>query len=208
MQKPCPAQSEGSQEICRVEQDQEEELKEPTLREEIEVRTAFETRQWTDDIEQAARKMAARSPKDANALLWAGAACTHASPKGQLRGRAGRICNLEDGERYLLRSIDLSGREGIARWLLIQNVAMQHGREAEAGRLLVTTVQEGSGSIEPAMLLETVQNVCTALDKRSMDKCKEAVGREVLEATKGRVPRRTVEELKITFTRPVKRTQR
>ena len=178
------------------------------MREQDTLRRAFETKQWTEELEQDARTRASKFPKDADALLWAGAACTHASPKGQLRGRAGRRCNLEDGERYLLRCIDLSDKECIAQWLLVQNLALQYGREAESAKRMVLHLQKGVGPIDPAILLETAEIVHRALDQRGLNMCKDAVGRDVLEATRQRAPQQTLEELKITFTQPVQRTRK
>lgn len=177
------------------------------MRDQDKLRRAFETKQWTDELEQEARALASRFPKDADALLWAGAACTHASPKGQLRGRAGRRCNLEDGERYLLRCVDLSDSECIAQWVLVQNLALQYGREAESAKRLVLHLQKGVGPLEPAILLKTAEIVCQALDQRGLNVCREATGRDVLDATKQRLPQQTLEELKITFTQPVWRTR-
>ena len=44
-------------------------------------------------------------------LCQAGRCSERSAPKGQLAGRAGRKCLLEDGERYLSRAMDASGEE-------------------------------------------------------------------------------------------------
>jgi hypothetical protein len=55
-------------------------------------------------------------------LLRCGEAGTNAAPRSQLRGRAGRKCLLEDGERYLRRAIELDGTRPEAYAVLAHNL--------------------------------------------------------------------------------------
>ena len=84
-------------------------------------------------VEQFARSRALEKKENASALLIAGLACTMSAPRGQLYGRAGRKCHLEDGERYLERAIRISGEHPVLVAALCLNYNMQRrGKEALA----------------------------------------------------------------------------
>lgn len=163
------------------------------------IRSMHKGRLWTDELEKEAREAAKGQSFDSQALLWAGAACTFASPKGQLKGRGGRRCNLEDGERYLLRSIAQSKDPLLARCLLVQNISMQHGRETEAGNLLLQMVREGVFELEMDLLLETSRCVCEAFEMRNLKSLKENIGREILQSVYGKASDDSVKKLKMAF---------
>eukprot|EP00898_Chlorokybus_atmophyticus_P006131 jgi/Chlat1/6519/Chrsp45S05999 len=59
----------------------------------------------TEEVERALRQEALLNPTSFDALLRAGVWCTMHAPRGQLYGRAGRRCALEDAERFLARAI-------------------------------------------------------------------------------------------------------
>ncbi|CAI5524858.1 unnamed protein product [Closterium sp. Naga37s-1] len=74
-----------------------------------------------------------------DAWLWyqAGRSGEWAAPKGQLAGRAGRKCMLEDSERFLLRAIELAPAWPLPYASLINAlIAMGRGREKEAPAVL------------------------------------------------------------------------
>ncbi|CAL8471504.1 g11046 [Coccomyxa elongata] len=63
-------------------------------------------------------------------------------PEGQLHGRRGRRCVLEDGERLLLLCLDIRPSCIEARNVLMQNLILQNrGRELEVPRLAVDTLK-------------------------------------------------------------------
>ncbi|KAK9918735.1 hypothetical protein WJX75_006412 [Coccomyxa subellipsoidea] len=66
-------------------------------------------------------------------------------PEGQLHGRRGRRCVLEDGERLLLLCLDLRPSCIEARMLLMQNLITQNrGREDEVPSLAIETLKQTS----------------------------------------------------------------
>ncbi|KAK9861205.1 hypothetical protein WJX84_007839 [Apatococcus fuscideae] len=65
-------------------------------------------------------------------LLEKARACTYDAPTGQLQGRAGRRCILEDGERMLLRCIRLQPQAAPPYLLLLANLGLQ-GRQGQGG---------------------------------------------------------------------------
>ncbi|KAK9829146.1 hypothetical protein WJX72_004155 [[Myrmecia] bisecta] len=66
--------------------------------------------------------------------------CTFEHPTGQLHGRAGRRCVLEDGERMLRRCIAAAPSAVAPRLLLMHNLTKQNrGREAEVPPLAMQT---------------------------------------------------------------------
>ncbi|GAQ78129.1 hypothetical protein KFL_000080330 [Klebsormidium nitens] len=84
-------------------------------------------------------------------LLRCGEAGTYAAPTGQLRGRAGRKCLLEDAERYLRRAVELDGTRPEAYAVLALNlVEMGRGREREVPAVIKTmlTLPSMSGAHE------------------------------------------------------------
>ena len=68
--------------------------------------------------------------------------CIFCAPQGQLLGRAGRRCTLEDGERHALRAVaSRPARAAEARLLLAQSlVAQARGREIEVPRMVVVAL--------------------------------------------------------------------
>ena len=84
--------------------------------------------------------------------------CIFSAPKGQLLGRAGRRCTLEDGERHALRAVAARpARAAEARLLLARSlVAQSRGREIEVPRMVVealSVTEAGSLSREDAVAL-------------------------------------------------------
>ncbi|CAI7873304.1 unnamed protein product [Closterium sp. NIES-54] len=74
-----------------------------------------------------------------DAWLWyqAGRSGEQAAPRGQLAGRAGRKCMLEDSERFLMRAIELAPTWPLPYASLINAlIAMGRGRENEAPAVL------------------------------------------------------------------------
>lgn len=69
--------------------------------------------------------------------------CIFSAPSGQLLGRAGRRCTLEDGERHALRAIAARPeRAAEARLLLaLSLVAQSRGREIEVPSLVVEALR-------------------------------------------------------------------
>ncbi|CAI5513179.1 unnamed protein product [Closterium sp. Naga37s-1] len=83
------------------------------------------------------RKAVGLRPQDAWLWYQAGRSGEQAAPKGQLAGRAGRKCLLEDSERFLLRAIELAPTWPLPYASLINAlVAMGRGRENEAPAVL------------------------------------------------------------------------
>lgn len=75
-------------------------------------------------------------------MLEKGMHCTYHHPHGQLHGRAGRRCVLEDGERFLLRCISLKPAAVQPRLVLMDNLLLQNrGREKEVPELVMGTLQ-------------------------------------------------------------------
>jgi hypothetical protein len=80
---------------------------------------------------------------DYEALLEKGRADTLEAPAGQLHGRAGRRCTLEDGERILLRAVAARPTDLRARVLLLRNLMRQAmGREREVPGLALQALRE------------------------------------------------------------------
>eukprot|EP00850_Spirogloea_muscicola_P018087 SM000162S02365 [mRNA] locus=s162:114030:117868:+ [translate_table: standard] len=79
-----------------------------TLRRDVEQLVLEE--QWTDALNRLRRLVGIRS-KSLWTYLQAGMCSLKSAPRGQLHGRAGRKCLLEDGERFLLQALDGRGRE-------------------------------------------------------------------------------------------------
>ena len=69
--------------------------------------------------------------------------CIFSAPPGQLLGRAGRRCTLEDGERHALRAVAARpGRAAEASLLLARSlVAQGRGREIEVPRMVVEALK-------------------------------------------------------------------
>lgn len=83
------------------------------------------------------------SDADYEALLEKGRERTMDAPRGQLLGRAGRRCTLEDGERYLLRAARERPRDLRARLLLLRNLMRQAmGREREVPGLALEALRQ------------------------------------------------------------------
>lgn len=77
------------------------------------------------------------------ALLEKGRAFTLDAPPGQLLGRAGRRCTLEDGERILARAARAKPGDLRARVLLLRNLMCQAmGREREVPGLALEALRE------------------------------------------------------------------
>jgi hypothetical protein len=83
------------------------------------------------------------SDADYEALLEKGRTDTLEAPAGQLHGRAGRRCTLEDGERILLRAVSARPTDLRARVLLLRNLMRQAmGREREVPGLALQALRE------------------------------------------------------------------
>ncbi|CAI5958179.1 unnamed protein product [Closterium sp. NIES-65] len=83
------------------------------------------------------RRAVGLRPQDAWLWYQAGRSGEQAAPKGQLAGRAGRKCMLEDSERFLLRAIELAPAWPLPYASLINAlIAMGRGREEEAPAVL------------------------------------------------------------------------
>lgn len=69
--------------------------------------------------------------------------CIFSAPQGQLLGRAGRRCTLEDGERHALRAVTARpARAAEARLLVARSlVAQSRGREIEVPSLVVEALR-------------------------------------------------------------------
>lgn len=70
-------------------------------------------------------------------------ACLSSAPAGQLLGRAGRRCTLEDAERHALRAVaSRPSRAAEARLLLARSLVLQaRGREIEVPRMVVEALR-------------------------------------------------------------------
>ena len=70
-------------------------------------------------------------------------ACLSSAPAGQLLGRAGRRCTLEDAERHALRAVaSRPSRAAEARLLLARSLVEQaRGREIEVPRMVVEALR-------------------------------------------------------------------
>ncbi|CAI5471163.1 unnamed protein product [Closterium sp. Yama58-4] len=83
------------------------------------------------------RRAVGLRPQDAWLWYQAGRSGEQAAPKGQLAGRAGRKCMLEDSERFLLRAMELAPAWPLPYASLINAlIAMGRGRENEAPAVL------------------------------------------------------------------------
>ena len=60
------------------------------------------------------------------------AECIHDAPRGQLLGRGGERCTLEDGERHARRAATLRPHAAEAAELVVEALAKQRGREQDA----------------------------------------------------------------------------
>jgi hypothetical protein len=79
---------------------------------------------------------------DYEAVLDKGRASTLSHPPGQLQGRAGRRCALEDGERYLERCVAARPADLRAHVLLMRNLMRQAtGREREVPGLALAALR-------------------------------------------------------------------
>lgn len=94
-------------------------------------------------------------------------------PPGQLYGRAGRRCTLEDGERTLLRCIDLRPSDPEAWIMLFKNIyAQNRGREQEVPGMVqhvlrTSTLQSCQPGTQQAIdALEAIKVGLLALGKR------------------------------------------
>ncbi|KAL3142673.1 hypothetical protein ABBQ38_002979 [Trebouxia sp. C0009 RCD-2024] len=99
---------------------------------------------------QAGRRLSAQikaaninaSEQKYDALLQKGKHWTFDAPEGQLLGRAGRRCVLEDGERALLTCIVMRPEALSPRVLLMTNLILQNrGREREVPLLAIQTLK-------------------------------------------------------------------
>jgi hypothetical protein len=80
-------------------------------------------------------------------LLEKGRAATMDAPSGQLQGRAGRRCTLEDGERYLSRAAAARPADLRAHLLLLRNLMMQAmGREREVPGLALQALRQAAAA--------------------------------------------------------------
>lgn len=78
-----------------------------------------------------------------DALLQKGKHWTFDAPEGQLLGRAGRRCVLEDGERALSTCISMRPEALSPRVLLMTNLILQNrGREREVPLLAIQTLKK------------------------------------------------------------------
>lgn len=81
------------------------------------------------------------------ALLEKGRADTLDAPAGQLQGRAGRRCTLEDGERRLMRATGARPGDLRPHLLLLRNLMRQAmGREREVPGLALHALREAVGA--------------------------------------------------------------
>lgn len=87
--------------------------------------------QWSNALSMLLRRAGLR-PTCYWTALQAGRCCLKSAPAGQLGGRAGRKCTLEDGERFLLRAIEIAPGWPLAYAELMKCLAlMGRGREQE-----------------------------------------------------------------------------
>jgi len=107
------------------------------------------------DVNSNSNSSSSSSISDAEyeALLEKGRANTLDHPSGQLLGRAGRRCALEDGERFLERAVRARPSDLRARVLLLRNLMRQAtGREAEVPGLALQALRDvaSAGGDDPA----------------------------------------------------------
>lgn len=111
-----------------------------------------------------------RTDVDYERILEAARQCTFNHPGGQTYGRAGRRCVLEDGERSLMRCIDLQPEDPRGWLLMAQNLTRQNrGREQEVPSIVMDGLRCSrlrgcrAGSEEACIALEAIQLAIDAL---------------------------------------------
>ena len=94
--------------------------------------------------------------------------CIFSAPQGQLLGRAGRRCTLEDGERHALRAVaSRPTKAAEARLLLARSlVAQARGREIEVPRMVVEALRETDADhLSVEIAVELVETAGLAFEK-------------------------------------------
>lgn len=94
-------------------------------------RKLIEEEKWAEALPPL-RRLAGLRPSSFWTFYEAGRCTNESAPKGQLAGRAGRKCLLEDGERFLRRAVELAPHWPPSYAQLAKNlIAMGRGREEE-----------------------------------------------------------------------------
>ncbi|KAG0556817.1 hypothetical protein KC19_11G081100 [Ceratodon purpureus] len=92
--------------------------------------------QWSNALSMLLRRAGLR-PNCYWTAFQAGRCCMKSAPAGQLGGRAGRKCTLEDGERFLLRAIEMAPGWPLAYAELMKCLElMGRGREQEVSQVM------------------------------------------------------------------------